>query len=102
MARRLPPALALLLVLACALAVSALAATSLNEYSLPTKDRNPEGIARGPGGNVWFTESGNPGAIGRITPAGSITEFTTGLSTNSQPTGLAAGSDGNLWFTERA
>ena len=40
-------------------------------------------------------------AIGRITPAGAITEFSTGLTPNGQPTGIAAGPDGNLWFTER-
>jgi streptogramin lyase len=102
MGRRLAPALAFALVLVCVLAVGAVAAPSLNEFQLPTKDRSPAGIARGPEGNVWFAESGNPGAIGRITPGGSITEFTTGLTTNSKPTGMAAGPDGNLWFTEAA
>ena len=102
MARRVPSVLALLLALGCAVAGSAVAATSLNEYPLPTKDRNPEGIARGPEGNVWFAESGGAGAIGRITPGGTITEFTTGLTSNSQPTGIVAGPDGNLWFTEQA
>ena len=38
--------------------------------------------------------------IGRITPAGTITEY--GLPTfYSSPGGIAAGPDGNLWFTER-
>src|SRR4051794_40724374 len=27
----------------------------------------PSGIATGPGGELWFTEAGDPGAIGRIT-----------------------------------
>ena len=31
-----------------------------------------------------------------------ITEFTTGLTTNSAPTEIVAGADGNLWFTEQA
>ncbi len=56
------------------------------------------GIAAGSDGNLWFTEySGN--RIGKITTAGVITEYTTGM-TGTGPTGIAAGSDGNLWFTE--
>jgi streptogramin lyase len=38
-----------------------------------TAHRSPYGITTGPDGNVWFTESANPGAVGRITfttPAG--------------------------------
>ncbi len=88
--------------LAAALAAVAAAAPSLTEFPLPTPNRDPLGIARGPEGNVWFTENANPGAIGRITPEGTITEFTTGLTANSQPTGITAGPDGNLWFTENA
>jgi streptogramin lyase len=52
-------------------------------------------------GNLWFTERDNPGRIGRITPSGTITEFTTGLTSNSRPWGITAGPDGNLWFTEQ-
>jgi hypothetical protein len=40
--------------------------------------------------------------IGRISPAGSITEFTDGLSTGAEPTSIVKGSDGKLWFTEQA
>jgi virginiamycin B lyase len=36
--------------------------------------------------------------IGRITPAGVITEFSEGLT--DSPSGITAGPDGNLWFTE--
>ncbi len=39
--------------------------------------------------------------IGRITPAGVITEFTAG-SAPGPPGGIAAGADGNLWFAEVA
>jgi hypothetical protein len=59
----------------------------------------PDGIAAGPDGNLWFTEFYGD-RIGRITPAGVVTEFSTGVSTNSHPDGIAAGPDGNLWFTE--
>ncbi len=60
------------------------------------------GITQGPDGNLWFTEGIDKqwdGKIGRITPAGAITEFA--LPTPSaDPRAIAAGPDGNLWFTE--
>ena len=64
----------------------------------------PSSIVRGPDGNLWFTEFDSPGRIGRITPAGVVTEFTGGItpgfSANSAPLAITAGPDGNLWFTE--
>jgi streptogramin lyase len=57
-------------------------------------------IARGPDGNLWFTDN-TPNQIGRITPSGTITEFTVPTQ-NSLPTGITAGPDGNLWFTEQS
>jgi len=57
------------------------------------------GITAGPDGNLWFTEfDGN--RIGRITPAGVVTEFSAGISAGAYPYGITAGPDGNLWFTE--
>jgi streptogramin lyase len=63
------------------------------------------GIAPGPDGNVWFTEYRGPGRIGKITPAGTITEVATGgitpgFSANSNPFHLVVGPEGTLWFTE--
>jgi YD repeat-containing protein len=55
-------------------------------------------ITRGPDGNLWFTEN-NANRIGRITPAGQITEFDL-PNANSSPTHIIAGPDGALWFTE--
>jgi hypothetical protein len=52
----------------------------------------PDDIAAGPDGNLWFTESG---VIGRITPTGSITEFS---AAGGNPIGIAPGPDGNMWF----
>jgi hypothetical protein len=49
---------------------------------------------------MWFTESANPGRIGRITPSGVITEFTEGLTPDVAPRSITAGNDGNLYFTE--
>ena len=70
------------------------------EYSV---EGEPAEITAGPDGAMWFTVSSEPGAIGRIEPeGGAVTEYTEGLTTNSQPTGITAGPDGALWFTERA
>src|SRR5271166_3125563 len=58
----------------------------------------PVAIATGPEGDLWFTEDGGPGAVGRITPSGSVTNFKTeGLSS---PDGIAAGPEGDMWFTD--
>jgi streptogramin lyase len=57
------------------------------------------GIVAGPDRALWFTDPG-AGAIGRITTAGVITEFTAGIAAGAAPEDIAAGSDGNLWFTE--
>ena len=60
----------------------------------------PTFVAAGPDASVWFTEV-NGGRIGRITPAGAVTEFP--LPTpDVRPEGVATGPDGQLWFTERA
>jgi len=67
----------------------------------------PSGIAAGPDGNLWFTEGGSSsgvssiygGEVGRITPAGTISEFPI-PSPNSEPGQITPGPDGNLWFTE--
>jgi len=75
------------------------AATSdITEFRLPTADSTPEGITAGPDGNLWFAEQA--GRIGRITPAGVVTEFSNGITADSRPFAITAGPDGNLWFTE--
>ena len=56
------------------------------------------GITAGPDGNLWFTEP-NANQIGRITPAGAITEFVI-PTFNCDPQRIVAGPDGNLWFVE--
>jgi streptogramin lyase len=70
-----------------------------NGYTVPTAQALPNGITAGKDSNLWFTEL-NGDQIGRITPAGVITEFQAGLSANAGPYAIAARSDGNLWFTE--
>ena len=63
-----------------------------------THDGAPQDIDAGTDGNLYFTENKAGGELGRITPAGVITEYTTGLS--AAPYGIARGGDGNMWFTE--
>ncbi len=53
-------------------------------------------ITAGPDGNVWFGDCGTPAAIGKITPAGAITEYVVSWP----PRSIAAGPDGNVWFTQ--
>jgi len=60
---------------------------------------SPDRITAGPDGNLWFTEPFPfENRIGRITPAGIVTEFQ--LASPSGPRDIVAGSDGNLWFTK--
>jgi streptogramin lyase len=77
---------------------SAGAVPTMTEFPLLSGGRSPAGITAGPDGNVWFAESAGSGGIGRITLAGTITEFTAGIS--GQAEGIALGPDGDLWFTE--
>jgi virginiamycin B lyase len=66
------------------------------ELPTPLSDNSgPDQLALGPDGNYWYTESAGS-KIGRITPAGVVTEFPTRAFTG----GIAVGPDGNLWFTE--
>ncbi|MEO7980970.1 MAG: hypothetical protein ABI807_08785 [Sporichthyaceae bacterium] len=54
-------------------------------------------MTAGPDGNVWYVKSR---AIGRMTPAGEVTEFSAGLAADARIGEIAAGPDGNLWFAE--
>jgi hypothetical protein len=61
-------------------------------YSFSVRVAHPYSITSGPDGNLWFTESNN---IGRITPAGVISEFP--IPSGNTATGITSGPDGNLW-----
>jgi streptogramin lyase len=72
-------------------------AVQITEFSTGiAPDSGPWGITAGPDGNLWFTERHpQSGRIGRITPAGKVTEFPAGPA----PTvSITAGPDGNVWF----
>jgi hypothetical protein len=74
------------------------AAGQITEFRIPTAGSFPAGIARGPDGNLWFTEY-IANRIGRITPSGAVTEYVIPTA-NSRPATITSGPDGNLWFTE--
>jgi uncharacterized protein (TIGR03437 family) len=81
-----------------ALCTAASAQFVITEFPGPV---SPYCITAGPDGNLWFTDEG-ANKVGRITPAGVITEFSAGITAGANPFGIAAGPDGNLWFTELA
>jgi hypothetical protein len=53
-------------------------------------------LTPGPDGNVWFVDDHEPSAIGRITPAGEISEFED--PSGRTPVDLVTGPDGNVWI----
>jgi streptogramin lyase len=71
--------LAVGLVLSLGSAALAAPVGTLKQFKVPTANSQPRAITNGSDGNRWFTEgtefTSAPPKIGRITPAGSITEF---------------------------
>jgi streptogramin lyase len=49
---------------------------------------------------VWFTDEGQMPAIGRVTAAGVIREFSAGVPAGSEPAAITPVADGKLWFTD--
>jgi streptogramin lyase len=77
------------------------AAGEITEYYIPSFSADPEGIAAGPDGNLWFTER-SFSKVGRVTPSGAFIEYT---NPNSDPASgdgwaITSGPDGNLWYTQ--
>ncbi|HEY2798766.1 MAG TPA: S-layer homology domain-containing protein [Thermoanaerobaculia bacterium] len=68
-------------------------AQSVDEFPLPSGGI-PQDLTAGPDGNLWFTEITQK--IGRVTPAGVVTEFPVA----GGPLGITEGPDGALWFAE--
>ena len=66
-------------------------AGDISEFALPTLFGSPEGITAGPDGNLWFTQP-DVDQIGRITPAGAVTEFVLASFLTTPFTSFAASS----------
>ncbi len=81
--RRLTRALAAVVALGLALTLAGTAHAApvgmLKQFKVPTANSEPRAIANGSDGNRWFTEGTSftnaPPKIGRVTPAGAVTEF---------------------------
>jgi streptogramin lyase len=76
---------------------------ALKQFRVPTADTEPLSITNGSDGNRWFVEGNldsvlESPAIGRITPAGDITEFPVNCSFCSL-SDIVQGPDGILYFT---
>jgi virginiamycin B lyase len=74
---------------------------SITEFALPAPDL-PASIAAGPDGNMWFFDDGTH-AIGKMTPAGAITEYPlpyAGRLSETAQEDMIPGADHNLWFTD--
>jgi virginiamycin B lyase len=75
----------------------------ITEFRIPSAGASPINVAVGPDRNVWFTKGA---MLGRVTPAGVITEFP--LGADARAAGLTAGSDrqpperltNRLWFAD--
>jgi streptogramin lyase len=74
-------------------------AGAVTEFSLVPNDDPSSRITAGPDGNLWFTQF-NDDRVGRITPGGTITLYTQGITANGSPHGIATGPDGRIWFAE--
>jgi streptogramin lyase len=85
--------------LAAAAPLDATAAPTVRTFFLGTTLTRPTRITAGRDGNLWFTERATS-KIGRITPAGVVTEFPT-ATPSAEPFGITSGPNGFLFFTER-
>jgi virginiamycin B lyase len=98
--KQIPTRLSKLAVATCILAVLAFVPElfAATDFPVPPgRAAGPITITLGSDHNLWFTE--NAGLkIGRITPAGVITEFP--IAGSQGLTGITSGPDGNLWFTD--
>lgn len=75
--------------------------------ALPAPTARARALTDGPDGNVWYLDWARA-KLGRITPAGVVTEFADGQVTAPDGTttatagGITAGPDGNLWYVANA
>lgn len=68
------------------------------DYALPSAGRTPTGIAFGPDGNAWITDSAS-NAVVRLVAPHAAKEFASQIPAGAWVTGLTSGPDGAVWFT---
>ncbi|MFM9125155.1 MAG: hypothetical protein ACKOSO_08435, partial [Actinomycetota bacterium] len=66
----------------------------------PTGGGYAAAFARGPLGNMWFTDR-NQGRVVRSSTTGVMTAFSSGIPAGAELGGIAQGPDGNMWFVSR-
>jgi len=77
--------------------------TTMMEYTLPTQDTGPAGLALQPGSsNIWLTEdySPNGGKIAKFNVTTHLFQEYTPSRTISSPVGIVFDKNGNIWITE--
>jgi streptogramin lyase len=81
---------------------STTASAALDQVTVFRVAGTPGAITAGPDGDLWFVDSNSHtgNSIGRITPAGQVTNYL--LPAGSNANEITAGPDGNMWFTELA
>jgi streptogramin lyase len=93
----LPPAILFTLILALA---GPAAAAEGELGTLLANSTYASSLTAGPDGNVWFAAANIEGeggpVVGKVSPAGELTEYKAPNSTGS----IVSGADGNLWFGE--
>jgi virginiamycin B lyase len=72
----------------------------ISEFKLASAGHRPQAIVTGPDGYLWVTEVIKKKLL-RVSPTGTITEFSVPGMGVGVLQGIAAGGDGNLWFTSR-
>lgn len=92
------------MLIAQAAVASATPLGTVTQHNVLTAGAKPVRITAGADGNLWFSEreagGEEPGVIGRVTPAGVVSEFKTGLAVPSGPHSLTVGGDGDVWFSD--
>lgn len=71
----------------------------VREFVLPSEGPL-EGIAVGPGGDLWFTQP-DANRIGRISPDGGIERYSLPVP-GAQPTAIVRGPGEDMWYSQRA
>ena len=83
-------------------AIGRITTSGSRDRPMRRRQDSPRGSSRDRMATSGSPPAADPGAIGRITTSGTITLFTSGLTTNAAPLDIVAGADGNLYFTENA